>query len=132
MTMWLVNKTQEAKEAESALCKRPQNKNLCRDIEKKGNLLMFQALEFQMIGTEGARALRQTDHLAELKNCKEIRAQRVGTSMEGAVAMTNFGSCSQQMGSCWKSLSQEIMFSFTVHQYSSGLIENSWQRKNLL
>lgn len=29
---------------------------------------MFQVLEFQAIGTEGAKALRQMDHLAELEN----------------------------------------------------------------
>lgn len=36
---------------------------------------MFQGLEVQAIGTEGAKVLRQTDYLAELKNSKDDRAQ---------------------------------------------------------
>lgn len=36
---------------------------------------MFQELEVQATGTEGAKTLRQTDCLGELKNSKEDRAQ---------------------------------------------------------
>lgn len=53
--------------------------------ERKGSLLMFQGLEAQAIGTEGAKGPRQADYLAELKNSKEDRAQGVKTSVEGPV-----------------------------------------------
>lgn len=45
---------------------------------------MFQGLEVQAIGTEGAKDPRQADYLAELKNSKD-RAQKVKTSVEGPV-----------------------------------------------
>ena len=63
-----------------ALCERPQNKKSFEQRSKndrKASLLMFQVLDLQTIGTEGAKALRQTD--------REARAQWVRTSVEGSV-----------------------------------------------
>ena len=53
-----------------AFCERPQNKKSLEQRHKndsKASLLMFQVLDLQTIGTEGAKALRQTD--------REARAQ---------------------------------------------------------
>ena len=52
------------------MCERPQNKKSFEQRHKndrKASLMMFQVLDLQTIGTEGAKALRQTD--------REARAQ---------------------------------------------------------
>ena len=101
-------------------CVRPQNKKSFERIHKndrQASLLMFQLLEWQTTGAEGAKAPRQAD--------REARAQWVGASVDGSAGS---GEGLDFATSRWEAVGRvPVEKSQVSHLYLLGLLWLYWE-----